>query len=65
MKPWYLSKTIWFNIVVASMAGVETSFQLLQSVLPVQSYQAWLFIVTVGNVALRAITTQGISKGAQ
>lgn len=61
MKPWYTSKTIWFNIIVAALATLEALTGLLQPYLP----QHWYAGVAVGlpvlNVILRIITNQGLA----
>jgi hypothetical protein len=60
MKPWYKSKTLWVNIIVAVLATLEASTGLLQPYLP----NHWYVVVAVGlpiiNVVLRIITTQGL-----
>ena len=60
MKPWYKSKTVWFNILTigASMAaGLGGALPALGPVLPIETYQILLFVVGTLNVALRSITT--------
>ena len=61
MKPWYLSKTIIFNVLVAALLAVETVTGLLQPHLPANIY----LIIAVGlpiiNAALRVITSEGVS----
>ncbi len=60
-KPWYLSKTLWFNAIVLALAAAETQLKVLQGVLPGGLY-AWLaFVLPVGNAALRFITTTAIT----
>ncbi len=61
-KPWYLSKTLWFNALVGALVAAEASFQLLQPVLSVNVYGAASFLLTVGNAFLRVITTQGVGR---
>jgi hypothetical protein len=60
MKPWYKSKTLWVNIIVAVLATLEASTGLLQPYLP----NHWYVVVAVGlpiiNVVLRIITTQSL-----
>lgn len=61
MKPWYLSKTIWFNIIVAVLAALEGLTGILRPYLP----EHWFAAVAVGlplvNVVLRVITTQAVT----
>jgi hypothetical protein len=60
MKPWYKSKTLWVNILVAVLATLEASTGLLQPYLPNHWYVAVAVGLPVINVVLRIITTQGI-----
>ena len=62
MKPWYTSKTIWVNIVVAVLASLEATTGILKPYLP----DHWYVFLAVGlpviNIVLRIVTTQGIGK---
>jgi hypothetical protein len=60
-KPWYASRTIWFNGVAGVVAAAESSMGMLQPVLGANAYAALTFIVLVGNALLRAVTTQPIT----
>lgn len=60
MKKWWKSKTILFNLIVTVLAATEASFSLVQSFVPVNIYAALSFILTVGNVGLRFISTQTV-----
>ena len=60
-KPWYQSKTIWFNVLVAAFAALEASASMIQPFLQGNVYGYALLILTVGNAALRIITSQGLS----
>lgn len=59
-KPWYLSKTLLFNAMVAALAALEQYAGLLQPHLPVNFYVAVAVGLPVINAVLRVITTQGI-----
>lgn len=60
-KPWYCSKTLWFNAIVLALAAAETQLKVLEGVLPGGLY-AWLaFVLPVGNAALRFITSTAIT----
>lgn len=61
-KPWYLSKTIWFNIVCAALAALEENTGMLQPLLPVNFYSALAVTLPVVNGVLRVITTKGLSS---
>lgn len=60
MKPWYKSKILWFNAVVAALVALEASFSILQPLIPANVYAVLSVVLTVGNAALRVITTQAI-----
>jgi len=61
-KPWWKSKTLWFNALVAGMAAIETAAHLVQPFVPGNIYGWLLLVVTVGNAMLRVLTTQGLGK---
>lgn len=54
------SKTIWFNTIVGMLLAAEPVLSLLQPVLGASTYGIVSFILIVGNVALRAITTKSL-----
>lgn len=60
-KPWWHSKTLWFNALVAALAALEASASMIQPFLQGNVYGYALLILTVGNAALRIITSQGLS----
>jgi hypothetical protein len=60
MKKWYKSKTLWFNLIVAGLAALETSFHFLQPVIPEIYYGVLITVLTIGNAILRIISTQTI-----
>lgn len=59
-KPWWRSRTLWFNAVVAALAAAEAGFGVLQPVLPANAYAAISLLLVVGNAVLRFLTTQGL-----
>lgn len=64
-KPWYKSKTMWFNIattVMAITAGLGGVLPILAPVVSEVSMAYILFGVGLVNIALRAITDTGVSK---
>lgn len=63
-KPWWRSRTIWFNTVCALLATAEASLGVLQPALPVSFFGVLAFVLAVGNAALRVITTTAITAGA-
>lgn len=60
-KPWYKSKTLWFNAAVAGLATLEASAGLIQPYISGNIYGYGLMVLTVGNAMLRIITSQGVS----
>lgn len=60
MKPWYRSKTIWFNILLAALTALEASFSMLQPNIPVNVYGILATLLAVGNAVLRIISTTTI-----
>lgn len=61
-KPWYKSKTIWFNVLAAMGAAFEASLAIIQGELKPEYYLALVVVVAGGNVILRVLSSQGISK---
>ena len=61
-KPWYRSKTLWFNTIVAMLITLEASAHLIQPYVPGNVYAYGMLILTIGNAALRIVTTQGLTK---
>ena len=59
-KPWWKSRTIWFNTIVAGLAAAEANANMIQPYVPGNVYGWGLMLLTVGNAALRFLTTQGI-----
>lgn len=60
-KPWYQSATLWFNLAMTVLAGVEANFQLLRGTIPTNWYERALFVVIIVNVILRFKTSQPIT----
>lgn len=60
-KPWYRSKVIWFNIIVAMLAALEASAAMIQPFIQGNVYGWGLLLLTAGNAGLRIITTQGLT----
>lgn len=60
-KPWYASKTIWFNAILAALTALEVSANLIQPYVPGNVYGYGLLLLTIGNAMLRVITNQEIT----
>jgi len=56
------SKTIWFNTIVGMLLAAEPALSLLQPLLGASTYGIVSFILIVGNVGLRAITTKALAS---
>lgn len=61
MKPWYTSKTLWFNMVAAALIALEGVTGLLQPYMPVNFYVAMCVGLPVINAVLRAITDKRLT----
>ena len=65
-KPWYRSRTYWFNIFIAALTTFVSLLNLFAdaSVLPVlpDDWAAWVVALSViGNFVMRSITAGGVS----
>lgn len=64
-KPWYTSKTMWFNfalILTAALDGFASIVYLYEPFIAPQVYPLVLLFIGTVNVILRAITTTGVGK---
>lgn len=62
-KSLWQSKTIWINIAVAALAGIEAATGVLQPVFGDHGfYVAVATALPVINMVMRALTTQPIGK---
>lgn len=60
MKPWYASRTLWFNLAAAIAGALEASTAVVRETLLVDQAAVWgayCLVVTVGNAVLRVLTT--------
>jgi hypothetical protein len=62
MKPWYKSKTLWFNALALMLAAAETQLHVLQGALPGGLFTWLAFALPVANAALRFITSTAVGK---
>jgi hypothetical protein len=63
VKPWYHSRTLWFNLIAAALIALESRFALLQPYLPGNVYAWMATVLTVGNAILRVITAAPLVFG--
>lgn len=59
-KPWWRSRTLWFNAVCAGLGAAELGLGLLKDLLPVNAHAVLAFVLVVGNTMLRAVTNTGL-----
>ncbi len=61
-KPYYKSRTLWFNIGVAAFTVLSARVDLLESYLPDGGYLGVMMLIAAVNVYLRTVTNQGLKK---
>ena len=61
-KPWYKSKIVLFNILVAMGAAVEASLSLVQGYFDPRVFLFLIALTSGINVVLRFITTSAVTK---
>lgn len=60
MKPWYMSKTLWVNTVVAALVALEAGTGLLQPFMPANFYAMVAVGLPVVNSILRVVTSTAL-----
>lgn len=60
MKPWYMSRTIWVQALIAMLGAIELYGQGLSALMGNKALGLTLLAVGVVNAVLRAITSEGI-----
>jgi len=61
-KPWYKSKTVWFNAASSALIAIEASIHVMQDVFGPYAYLTLVAVVAAGNIILRTITSEGLTK---
>lgn len=61
MKPWYTSKTILVNALVAALVALEAGTGLLQPFLPANFYAIIAVGLPVINAVLRVVTSTALT----
>ena len=61
VKPWYTSKILIFNILMAALASLEASAGFIQPYVRGDIYGWGLTVLTVGNAMLRVFSSQALS----
>ena len=59
-KPWWQSRTIWFNAIVIALAAAEANAKMIQPYVPGNVYGWCVMLLTIGNTLLRFLTTQAL-----
>ena len=67
MKPWYKSRTIWFNLVTGTVTLAAVGLEFYDQLGLDASSTAILGMVltsvtSLGNLWLRSVTVEGVSK---
>ena len=61
-KPWYKSKLVWFNVLVAVGTAAEASLHIIADNFTPNTYFGLILAITAVNVVLRFATSTGIGK---
>ena len=61
-KPWYKSKIVWFNMLVAVGTAAEASLHVIADKFSPEVYFGLILIVAAINVALRFATSTEVTK---
>lgn len=61
-KPWYKSKLVWFNVLVAVGTAAEASLHIIADNFSPNVYFGLILAVTAVNVVLRFATATSITK---
>ena len=56
------SKTVWFNVIMAVLGGLELVGAHLTTLFGTQVAASILLVGGIANLALRAVTTQALSE---
>lgn len=62
VKPWWQSKTLIVNALIAGLVALEAGTGMLQPYLPVQFYTAVAVGLPIINAILRVVTTAPVGK---
>jgi hypothetical protein len=62
LKGAFKSKTVWFNVLLAVLGGLELMGAHLTTLFGSQVAAAIMLSGAIANLALRAVTTQALSE---
>ena len=63
MKPWWKSKTLWFNAIVSGLATMEATASVLQPYVQGNIYALGIAVLAVGNAVLRVFSAARLTAG--
>lgn len=61
-KPFWRSKTLWFNALVALGAAVESQVGMLKAYVGPEGYVAMVMLIPAVNTMLRIISKEELGK---
>lgn len=61
-KPWYQSKTMWFNLAVTGLGIASSAVPFLKPFVNPKTFGMLTTAVGMGNMALRAVTNTAIAS---
>jgi hypothetical protein len=65
-KPWYKSKTVWFNLISTAVVFTDGLAKLivgLYDFIPAEVYPWVVFGIGISNLFLRSITSTALLRG--
>ena len=60
-KPWYQSRTMWFNAVGVTLFYFESQMHVLKDMLPATLYPWLVLLLPLGNMLLRSVTDTAVT----
>jgi hypothetical protein len=63
-KPFWLSRTLWFNVIGVILIYAESQMKVIEPLVPASVYGWLVLVLPLGNLVLRAITNTALSMSA-
>jgi hypothetical protein len=63
-KPFWQSKTLWFNLIAAAFVFADQNMVMAQKLMGPEAYLYFMAVVTAGNAFLRVITAKPLLLAA-
>lgn len=60
-KPWWKSKTIWFNVIVILITALPGSLEHFRHLFSPSAYEVIVGVVALGNTVLRLMTAKPVT----